>query len=336
VSATIAQVAQRAGVSPSTVSYVLTGNRRISEATRQRVQAAIRDLDYRPHNGARSLRSSRTNVIGLVMPFQEPHDVSALPFIGAIAESSSRQGVNLLLLTADRGTSEIERVVRSNMVDSVIVLQISLNDERVDTLAGLGCPVAMIGIPEDPQGLPAIDFDLHRAGAICVDHLAGLGHSSVAYIGQPRVMFDRGTAYVHRALQGAREAAERHGMSWSMQPCDASRAATDRAVRDLLIRQPDVTGLVVFNEPAVPHVLESLVSFGRRVPEDISVVSIGNESALTGTRPAVSGISFPAEELGRAAAEIVLAAGTEPLPATDPVLLPPTFVRRDSDMALGR
>lgn len=336
MSVTIAEVARRASVSPSTVSYVLSGNRSVSAATQERVHAAIRELDYRPHAGAQSLRSSRTNVIGLVMPFREPHDVSALPFIGAIAESSSRQGVNVLLVTADRGVSEIERVVRSNMVDSVILLQVSLYDERVDTLARLGCPVAMIGVPEDPQGLPAVDFDLARAGAVCVDHLAELGHRSVAYVGQPQVMFDRRTAYVHRALRGAREAAERHGMSWSMQPCDATRAATDRVVRDLLAREPDLTSLVVFNEPAVPHVLESLVSFGRRVPEDVSVVSIGNESALTSTRPAVSGISFPAEELGRAAAEIVLNAGTEPLPATEPVRLTPTFVRRDSDMALRR
>jgi DNA-binding LacI/PurR family transcriptional regulator len=314
---------------------VLTGNRPISEATRTRVEAAIRDLKYRPHAGARSLRSSRTNVIGLVVPFHRPHDVSALPFIGAIAAASYAKGFNVLLLTADRGAAEIDRVVRSAMVDSLIVLQINLHDDRMEVLTDLDRPVALIGIPDDTHGLPCIDFDFHGAAALCVAHLADLGHRSVAYLGQPQLMYDRGTAYVQRALEGAREAAERHDMSWSTQPCEATRAATDRAIRDALVRQPDLTSVMVFNEPALPHVLESLASSGKRIPEDISVVSIANEAALTGTRPAVSGVSIPAEELGTAAAEMVLSAPAGPSPDTEPVLLPPIFVRRDSDMPLG-
>jgi DNA-binding LacI/PurR family transcriptional regulator len=294
------------------------------------VRSAIRELDYQPHAGARALRSNRTNVVGLVMPFGEPADISVLPFVGAIAQAAHEYGVNLLLLTADRGANEVRRVVQSAMVDSLIVLQVNLQDEHVEALAGIGRPVVLIGDPEVTQGLPCIDLDFHRAGRMLVEHLSRLGHHSVGYIGQPQVMFDRNTAYVHRALAGAQEAASDCGMTWLMEPCDATRSAVDRATRDLFARRPTLTSLVVFNEPAVPLVIDSLVALGKRVPEDISVVAIANKDALTAPRPAISGVSVPAAELGRRAAQLVM--DPDAKVPTAPILLPPEFVRRDSDM----
>src|SRR2546423_7781793 len=111
----IADVASHAGVSISTVSYVLSGKRPISEATRSRVQASIRALGYHPHAGARALASSRSNVIALVMPLRQGvHVPVVMQFVIAVVASARRHDHDVLLVTQDEGERGLRRVVHSS------------------------------------------------------------------------------------------------------------------------------------------------------------------------------------------------------------------------------
>src|SRR3954467_8132034 len=111
-------VARVAGVSQSTVSYVMSGKRPISARTRQRVLAAIEELTYEPNAGARALASQRTRVIGLVIPFGSGSDTAnLLPFIETIAGAARANDHEVLLVTADEGSAGLRRIAGRSLCD---------------------------------------------------------------------------------------------------------------------------------------------------------------------------------------------------------------------------
>ena len=213
---TITDVAKHAGVAPSTVSYVLSGNRTISPQTRRRVETSIRALKYRPHAGARSMRGGRTDVIALVVPiYRWSSERILMPYVYGVLEGARQHGWNVMLLTGPDGRSEIDRVVRSKMVDGLVLMEVLANDERVPFVAELGRPAVLLGVPDDPKGLPCVDFDFEAAGRLCVKHLAKLGHSAIGFLGPAPGIFDMGLGYAFapgRDLRRAGQAPSR--FSW--------------------------------------------------------------------------------------------------------------------------
>jgi len=149
-------VARLAGVSQSTVSYVMSGTRPISDATRKRVLDAIEALTYQPNAGARALASQRTRVIGLmVVPVHGPGldgvpDAGALPFIETIASTAREHDHDVLLVTADEGSAGLRRLAGRSLCDAIVLMDIEAKDERVPVAASLPVPVILIGVPEDP------------------------------------------------------------------------------------------------------------------------------------------------------------------------------------------
>lgn len=161
-------VARLAGVSQSTVSYVLTGSRPISGATRKRVEEAIDKLGYHPNSGARTLRSQRSNVIGLMVPEADSDDGVLMVFIGAIAREAQRFGYDILLVTAQEGAQGIRRVVRTGVCEALILMELGRHDERVATVIESGLPFVTIGKPDElPQG-SAVDLDFEMLGRMVV------------------------------------------------------------------------------------------------------------------------------------------------------------------------
>ena len=150
-------VARVAGVSQSTVSYVMSGRRSISEGTRRRVEAAIEELTYHPNAGARALASQRTQVIGLVVPFMPgPTPTGLLPFIETITCCARAADHDVLLVTADEGSAGLRRLAGRSLCDAIV------HDGHRDR-ATTGSrwpqrcrvPVILIGVP-DGQRRPAL------------------------------------------------------------------------------------------------------------------------------------------------------------------------------------
>ncbi|MEU8246580.1 LacI family DNA-binding transcriptional regulator [Nonomuraea sp. NPDC048916] len=119
-----------------------------------------------------------------------------------------------------------------------------------------------------------VDLDFAAAGALCVAHLAERGHREVALLGAPSVVYERGTGFARRTLEGFTAALERHGLDGMALPCEETFEEVRASVTGLLEARPGLSGLVVHNEAAVKHVLSCLRELGRRVPEDIAVVAI--------------------------------------------------------------
>jgi DNA-binding LacI/PurR family transcriptional regulator len=326
----ITDVARHAGVSPSTVSYALSGKRSISDETRRRVQASIRELCYRPHAGARALASSRSNVLALVVPLRSGmHVPLVMQFAVSVVTAARRYDHDVLLLTQEEGEEGLRRVADTALVDALIVMDVQMRDARLPLLRALDRPSVLIGFPAEPDGLTCIDLDFRAAGAACVEHLALLGHRTVALVGSPPEVYVRGTGFAHRVAEGFTAAADRHRLTSAVHPCAAGGAAARTVAERLLREHPALTGVVVHNEPLLDPLVEAFGQLGLRVPGDLSLTAICPDEVAARARVPVTSVAVPTAEVGAGAVDLLMRklAGTPVPPAT---LLPPRLTPRAS------
>jgi DNA-binding LacI/PurR family transcriptional regulator len=162
-----------------------------------------------------------------------------------------------------------------------------------------------------------------------VDHLAGLGHTSLALLGAPAVVYERNTGFARRTMSGFLDTARDRGLDAAAVPCEETAVGVHRVLADLLDRQPDLSGVVVHNEAAVGHVLAALPAHGRRVPDDVSVVAICPDEVAERATPALTSVLIPADEVGDQAVRLLMRKlGDEPVP--DATLLGPRLTVRVS------
>jgi DNA-binding LacI/PurR family transcriptional regulator len=185
-------------------------------------------------------------------------------------------------------------------------MDVQAADSRIAALRRLGMPVVLIGVPDRPTGLSAVDLDFAAAGTLAIDHLAELGHRAVGFVGQPPVVYERGTSYAPRLLAGLRAAAERHGIKLASAPCEASYDGLQSCASRLLAEQPETTGLLVHNEAVLPSVVNIFRQHRKHVPKDLSVVAICPDDMASTHAVAFTNIEVPANDLGTIAVDMVM------------------------------
>jgi DNA-binding LacI/PurR family transcriptional regulator len=332
---TLADVARHAGVSSSTVSYVLSGKRAISEETRHRVERSVTELGYHPNAGARALAAGRSHIIALVVPLRADVYVPIMMEIAISVTVAARQyGYDVLLITNDEGPDGVRRVAASGLADGVILMDVELGDERIPTLRAQGTQAALIGLPDDPRGLSCVDHDFATAGALCADHLADLGHREIAFIGYGSGVYHRHAGYAERTIAGFRERVEQRGLRFLHRPCEGTYESTAGTLARILADRPETTGFVVQNEGVLGPLLSLLRTSGRTVPEDASVVALCPDQLAEQHAPRLTAVTGPTQELGRVAIDQVMrritAAAHGKEPDDELVLLTPTLTVRES------
>lgn len=261
---TLAEVARQAGVSPSTVSYVLSRKRSISDETRRKVEAAIDALGYHPHAGARALASNRSHILALMIPLRSDMYVPVIMEIAMAVTTEAREfGQDVLLLTKDEGTAGVRRVAGSGLADAMIVMDIELEDDRIPVLRETETPAVLIGLPADPAGLACVDLDFEATGAACVEHLAALGHRDIALIGEGEGVYKRNTGFAARTLVGFQRAAAERGVRAVHRACEGTYESTAGVLSRIMEERPHTTGFVVQNEAAIAPLLSLLRLSGR-------------------------------------------------------------------------
>ncbi|MFJ4980606.1 LacI family DNA-binding transcriptional regulator [Streptomyces coeruleorubidus] len=316
----ITDVARRAGVSPSTVSYALSGKRPISAETRRRVEAAARELGYRPQSGARAHGGSK--VLAVAAPLRTGVHVPAMMRVTQSVVTAARgYDHDVLLLTHEEG---LTRVGESAPADALVVMDIGLHDPRLPLLRALDRPSVLLGPPADPHGLTCVDLDYRAAGEACVHHLARLGHRTVALVGPPPEVFLRRTASAHRLVEGFTAAADHHGLASSVRPAAPAPAAAHGIADRLLREHPALTAVVVHNAPLLEPLITAFQRLGLRVPEDLSITAVCPDDPAT-----ITSVPLPAAELGTRAVELLMEKlhGT---PVPEVTLLPPRLTERAS------
>lgn len=333
--ATIADVARRAGVAPSTVSYVLSNRRSISAGTRRAVEQAIADLDYRPHAGARSLRGAGTRVLALSLPptpgrstTTDRYEPSGARFIHHISVAARTHDHDVLLLTGGEGEAGLRRVAGSRLADGAVLMSVRTRDPRIPVLRTLGFPASLIGKPADPQGLSWCDFDFEGGTALAVEELVRAGHRRLAMLTATKAEFRAGINYAPRTLAGAQEAAQVAGVGLQITRTSDSPRTLRQQVEAVLSGEPSPSALLIHGTPQAHLMLGLVRELGYALGRDLSVVIVGSGEELP-SEVALTRVDLPVQEMSETAVEAAIAVieGRQP---PGHRLIPACLVRGDS------
>lgn len=318
---TMRDVAKAAGVSVATVSFVVNDSKPVSTDTRNRVERAMRELGYSRNMVARALSSRRTQIIALVVPFREDRMAPSLREFIVGAVRAAHEADHHLMIWPTHDPDELATLVRQHLVDGVVLMDVSMNDERVRTLRDLGAPFALIGRTRELDNLHYVDIDLDAGMRLAVEHLARLGHTRIALINgslQLAGMQDFGP-YV-RFEQAYRDCMDERELESVILHCDQTAHAGRGAADELVALAPHTTAVLVADEGAAPGVVTGLASLGRSVPNDVSVMTLMSSAEVAAMcNPPLTTVAAPGLELGRLGVESVLRA-LNGRPPVDPPL----------------
>ena len=306
---TMLDVAKRANVALSTVSYALNGTRPISDETRERIFAAMNELGYRPHALARGLASKRSRIIALLFPASERGlGITELEFVTGAADAARENDYNIMLWPSEmHDPNELRQFTQQGLVDGVIVMEVRLNDERINLLREIGFPFSMIGRCADTKGIGYADIDFERTTQEVVNYLAGLGHKHIAFLNQSQSAFDAGYGPVVRTEAEFTKAMQTAGLEGVARFCRSAPQAGYEAFNELLAERPDLTALITMNERAIPGIMQAIADRGWRIPADFSLVLIVSSARVAELMtPPLTTSDTPAAELGRLGVELLI------------------------------
>lgn len=329
-------VARAAGVSQSTVSYVMSGRRSISPATRQRVKQVIAKLGYHPNSGAQALASSRSNIIGLVVPFRPTLDLAVISeFLAEIAAGARAHDYDILLVTADEGPEGLRRLVGRSLCDALILMEVGSQDDRIPVAANLSVPVVLIGVPDDTAGLCCVDFDFEGAGATCVDELVDLGHTQIAFLGLDPASTKGKANFSVRFRRGVEAAAQRRGVEIVEIWMQSNYTDASRVIDQVRVLQPPVTALILQDSDSPDAVTAVLLEHGLTPGLDMAVIGLCPDALAERLRVPLTAVQQQAAEVSRRAmaALLEMLSTADSWPGGRIELVPVSLVRRSSTNA---
>lgn len=297
--ATIREVASRAGVSTATVSRALRGGASVDPDTRKRVEAAARELRYRPSGVARSLKLRSTQTIGLIVTdIENPY----FPQIVRAVEDVARARDYSVILAdgrrdADREIHSLE-LLAERQVDGLLIASSALTERHHRWIDERPCPVVIINSPSTTPDVPAVLSDNVAGGRLVAEHLLDLGHRRIAYLGAS----ESGNAAVNERLQGMRSVLAEDQRADGPLRTVFGMAGVDggeRSAVEALELGPRITALACYNDLTAVGALRGVRSAGLRVPEDVSVVGFDDIELARYVEPPLSTVRQATHEMGR-------------------------------------
>jgi len=327
----IADIARASRVSVSTVSRILNNRPDVSEATRKRVLAVIQRMGYFPHPHAQRLASGTTDTIALVYPMRGVADYILLDFILAASAVAEEQRFFFNLVTRPLMADDLKSIYKSRHADGVILMEICLQDWRVELLRREGLPFVLIGRTAERDDLSYVDPDFHAAVTKVMDHLTALGHRRIGYLQHPRARMEEGYGPAVRQAESYAGYGKDRGLPVLIQETDFSHAGSYQATRALLEARPDMTAVVSPSGDGVSGIIEAARHAGLRVPEDLSIVSSScAERVALSVLPALSAVTMESTRMGSLSARMLIRMLKDRAYTPEQVLLPPVFVARNS------
>ena len=303
---TIKEVADLAGVSVGTVSHVVSGSVPVSEALRLKVEAAVRELDYHPNHVARSLKTSRTRTLGIIVPDMT---IPFYPLVIRGAETAAwEHGYSLIAVDstdeADR-QKDLLTLLRSQRVEGILLVVAAalVPISQIARLIEVGIPI--VCLDRIPENLPvdSVSVEDASAAAMGADHLLAMGCRRIALVTGPVSLTNE-----KKRLQGFEESLRRTGIPidpeliWqgNMRPEDVAALCRER-FRSVAL--PDA--VFCTNGPTALGCLRALYDGGLSTPEDIGFVTFDELTVDDLFKPAITTVVQPAYEIGYRAAEIL-------------------------------
>jgi DNA-binding LacI/PurR family transcriptional regulator len=318
--ATMQDVADRAGVSIATVSFVVNNTKRVTPESRARIEQAMQDLGFRRNLVARALASRRTRIIALVLAALD-HGIrgASSDFVVGAARAASEADYHLVVYPDDQQGGQLPALVGQGLVDGVVLMEVQMEDARAELLTRLDVPFALIGRTGDTTGQYCVDIDFDAAMTLAIEHLVGLGHDRIVYVPSIETGAERLGRHV-RTEAAYRQIATRHGITPMVMPCPSSVPDGREAAVRLATEAPDATAVVVGDEAVAAGLVAGLQHRGITIPDEMSVLSLLTSLEYRAAcNPPLTVVSTPASELGRLGVQLLLRR-LEGDPPSEPVL----------------
>lgn len=328
---TLRDVAERAGVHPGTASRALNAETRglVNEATVRRVQQAAKALAYRPNPMARGLKTSRTTMVGIVVP--DLSNPLFPPIVRGAEVELSRAGYMSIIADTDNDAAREEtalEVLRARQVDGLLVASARREDAAIRELHAQGVPVVLVNRRAERVPLPAVTGDDELGIELAVRHLRELGHSRIAHLAGPLVL-STGLAR-HRAF---RHLVVETGADSSLELVVEARTYSveegARATAELLDRSRP-TAIIAGNDQLAVGAIDALRARGLRCPDDVSVVGFNDMPFVDKLSPPLTTVRVPHAEIGAEAARILVRWMTQGIASSSTTTLPVELVTRGS------
>lgn len=328
---TIEDIGKLAGVSRATVSRVINNYPHITPEVRERVLRVIRETGYRPNKVAQSLASSRTGLIGLVIPHAANMIMTNPYFMHLINSITSATNLNdlTLALFLFHSTEEEQRVAKTifntNLLDGVIITADRREDAFVHQLVEHQVPLAFVGKPEPGVQVPYVNVDNEMGGFLATEHLIQRGLRRIAAI---RVLYN--TAGEDRYL-GYRRALDVHELPYDerlVAEGDFSQASGYNAMQKLLDEKPDA--VFVASDLMAVGAQRAIREAGLQMPDDIAIVGFDDLPNATHAEPPLTTIRQPIDALGRNAVELLQQTIAQPNTPMASRVLPVELVVRET------
>ena len=305
--ATIKEVADLAGVAVGTVSHVITGSVPVSEPLRLKVQAAIRKLDYHPNHVARSLKTSKTRTLGIIVP-----DMT-IPFFPKLirgAEAAARKrGYSIIAVNSDDDGDrqhDLLSLLRSQRVEGILLAMAAAPTPvtQIARMVDAGVHIVCLDRIPDRVSVDCVALEDIEAAELGVNHLIEQGHRRIAIVTGPQTLKNE-----RQRLLGYKQAMDRAGLPvdedlvWfgNLRPEDVTRMCRAHLANG---SRPDA--LFCTNGPTGLGALRALRDCGLRTPEDIAFVTVDELTVDDLFYPSITTVVQPAFEIGGRAAEILL------------------------------
>ena len=296
---TINEIARRSGVSKGAVSYALNGRPGVSAETRSRILVVAKELGWAPNRTARMLSGSRTDTFGLILA-RDARTLGSEPFymefVAGLESVLSTRSYGLLMQVTASLEEELLLYTKwhsERRVDGVVVVDVRVDDPRIEALRALETPTVFVGDPSMTGGFTTVWTDDTAAMDTAIRHLVGLGHTRLARVaGMPEL------SHVQIRDGAFSRALQRHGLSGSVVHADFSEQAGRIAARDLMQSDPAPTVILFDNDLMAVAALSALSELGVAVPDQVSLLAWDDSALCLITHPQLSAMSHEVMSFG--------------------------------------
>lgn len=305
MSTTIKDVAKLASVSPSTVSRVVADNPKISDETKKRVLAAMKELNYYPNAIARSLASKATKTLGLVLPSTEK-DIFVNPFfiqiMRGISHYAQEKGYYIMYTYGkdeDEELEHLQNLINSRRVDGVILTTVRENDRGIELLKERKFPFVVIGKPEEIDDVLWVDNDNFHAMYSVVNCLIQKGHRKIGFIGGHKNL-----NVTRNRLDGYKRALENSGIKVSEELIKLGEFTEEDGYREMKeIMGDDMPTAVVTTDDILAF---GVIKATKEEDIDMAIVGFNNTPLAEYQTPKLSSVDINAEKLGFFGAKLLI------------------------------
>lgn len=303
--ATIYQVSELAQVSLATVSRVMNGSSRVSEKTRDKVQAAMKELGYRPNLIAQSLASNRSLCVGLLVG--EIHSPISAQIMSGV-ESELRAAGKHVVIAAGHNDEEKEKqgieFLLNRHCDAIILQVEAVSDDYLIGLSQGDVPIILVNRYIDRMAQHCVSLDNEFGGYLATKTMIEHGHTEIAYIAGPQTKAD-----AKARLQGHKRALSEHNLAIAdalIYQAELKEHGGMQALEHFLKLNNNFTALVCANDEMASGAMAYARSHGLHLPDDLSIIGFDNIVFATHLYPKLTTIENPVHQMGQMAARIVL------------------------------